>query len=65
MYSPKLNEKQLRELYRLSRVKEIPMTELVREAVDLYLKKQGAGHITPLASRPLKQGLRALNQGEK
>lgn len=39
MYSPKIGEKQIKELYQLKVKTKIPMTELVEEAVADLLKK--------------------------
>ena len=46
MYSPRLSNEQVKILYCLSQKTRKPMTELVREAVDLYLKKWGTGAYT-------------------
>jgi hypothetical protein len=39
MYSPKINEKHIPNLYRLGRQVKKPMTHLVNEAVTEYLAK--------------------------
>jgi len=40
MYSPKIDEKLIPELYRLKQRENKPMTYLVNEAVKEYLKKR-------------------------
>jgi len=39
MYSPKINEKLISQLYNLKRLTKKPMTHLVNEAVIEYLQK--------------------------
>ncbi|MBU1101942.1 MAG: hypothetical protein KKA84_16215 [Bacteroidetes bacterium] len=39
MYTPKLPDSQVRQLYRLKQVVRKPMTVLIKEAVDQYLKQ--------------------------
>ena len=53
MYSPKIYEKHIPTLYRLSRLKKIPMTRFVNQIIDDYLnqleqaaRKLKAKHIT-------------------
>lgn len=46
MYSPKIYEKHIPTLYRLSRLKKIPMTRLVNQIIEDYLQKLKAKHIT-------------------
>ena len=41
MYSPKVKEKLVRELYQLKQLNKKPMTSMVNEAVVEYLAKQG------------------------
>lgn len=41
MYQPSLREDQIRALYHLKRLRNIPMTALLREAVDNYLSPLG------------------------
>jgi len=56
MYSPKIDERLIPELWKLGRVRHLPMTKLVAEAVERYLAEQRwllettAGGIAP----PLK-----------
>ena len=50
MYSPKLKEDQIIRLHQLSKKAGVPMTILLREAVEIYLKKKGSGQIP--TSRP-------------
>jgi len=40
MYSPKIDERFIPELYRLGRARRQPMTRLVTEAVERYLAEQ-------------------------
>jgi hypothetical protein len=41
MYSPKVKEELVRELYQLKQLNKKPMTNMVNEAVTEYLIKQG------------------------
>jgi hypothetical protein len=41
MYSPKIREDYIPVLYRIARNRGVPMTRLVCEALDEYLKKTG------------------------
>ncbi len=41
MYSPKVNEELVRELYQLKQENKKPMTSMVNEAVVEYLAKRG------------------------
>lgn len=43
MYSPKLPEKLIRKLYQLKQKTKKPMTMIVKEAVEKYLKEQKKG----------------------
>ena len=38
MYSPKINEDFIPSLYRISKVKKIPMTTLVNSVIDSFLR---------------------------
>ena len=38
MYSPKIKEDHVRKLYQLKQVEKRPMTKLVSEAIEQYLK---------------------------
>lgn len=38
MYSPKIKEEQVRQLYQLKLLEKRPMTKLVTEALEQYLK---------------------------
>jgi len=38
MYSPKLKEEHVRALYKLKQIEKKPMTRLVEEALEVYLK---------------------------
>lgn len=40
MYSPKIDEKYIPLLYKLGKSKHKPMTHLVNEAVEQYLKRE-------------------------
>ena len=46
MYSPKINEEQVHQLWKLKSISEVitgerkPMTQMVNEAVEEYLKKE-------------------------
>ena len=51
MYSPKLRSDQTEDIRRLSSEVKKPMTILVREAVDIYLKKRGYGIYCRLARK--------------
>jgi len=42
MYSPKISEKLIPELYKLSRSRKITMTKLVNGIIEGYLKKHSA-----------------------
>ena len=42
MYSPKINEIQIRRLYRLRKAQRRPMTHVVADALDIYLAQQEA-----------------------
>jgi len=44
MYSPKIKEELVRELYQLKQLNKKPMTNMVNEAVTEYLIKQGDKH---------------------
>ncbi len=39
MYSPKIKETYIPVLYKIARARGMPMTHIVREALDEYLKK--------------------------
>ena len=39
MYSPKIKETYIPILYKIARARRLPMTHIVREALDEYLKK--------------------------
>lgn len=39
MYSPKIKENQIKELFKLKETSKIPMTKLVEQAIDEFLKK--------------------------
>ncbi|MGE5620988.1 MAG: hypothetical protein ACM3U0_00310 [archaeon] len=39
MYSPKIKEELVKRLYRLKQSKKKPLTKLVNEAIEKYLKK--------------------------
>jgi len=39
MYSPKIKEDYIPVLYKIARVRGLPMTHIVREALDEYLNK--------------------------
>ena len=41
MYSPKIKEDYIPVLYKIARVRGLPMTHIVREALDEYLNKPG------------------------
>lgn len=40
MYSPKIQEDQIRKLYRVAKKRKKPMTEIVEEAIDRYLNEE-------------------------
>ncbi len=48
MYSPRLSKEQIKKLYQLSKITGEPMTWLVREAVEIYLKRVGDDTLPPL-----------------
>ncbi len=39
MYSPKIKEDYIPELYKIAKARGLPMTHIVREALDEYLNK--------------------------
>ena len=41
MYSPKIKEEYISILYKIAQARGIPMTHIVREALDAYLNKPG------------------------
>ncbi|MCE1187623.1 MAG: ribbon-helix-helix domain-containing protein [Ignavibacteria bacterium] len=43
MYSPKIDEKLVRKLYKLKQQTKVPMTKMVNEAVITYLMKNEIG----------------------
>ena len=51
MYSPKIPERLIPALYRLARSRRQPMTRLVAEVLDAYLREEGGG-VTAPAGRP-------------
>lgn len=44
MYQPSLREDQIRALYHLKHLRRLPMTALLREAVDNYFSPLGGTH---------------------
>ena len=42
VYSPKINETRVRQLYRLRKLQMRPMTHVVADALDIYLAQQEA-----------------------
>lgn len=42
MYQPEAREDQIRALYRLSQARRVPMTQLIRQALDEYLTRQAS-----------------------
>jgi len=58
MYSPKISEENVKRLYRLKQTitPKKPMTELVNEAVELYLKTLKGGEEIENQLRPDKAG---------
>ena len=47
MYSPKIKEDHVRQLYQLKQVEKKPMTRLVAEALDLYLQLKQSNKEVP------------------
>ena len=47
MYSPKIEERFVPILYKHAKVRKVPMTRLVTEAIELYLKQVGSEPISP------------------
>ena len=45
MYSPKIREEYIPILYQIAKQKGIPMTHLVKEALDEYLNKPEINHL--------------------
>jgi hypothetical protein len=41
MYQPKIREDQVKQLYLLAKSRNKPLTQLIREAVDEFLAKNG------------------------
>jgi len=46
MYSPKIKTEHIPKLYRLAKSQKRPMTHVVNEAVEKYLKEADHGRIT-------------------
>jgi len=44
MYSPKIDEKLIPELYKLKQITKQPMTQMVNEAIAEYLRKRKEGY---------------------
>ena len=60
MYSPKIKEEFIPMLYRLKLKEKRPMTMLVNEAVEIYLKnKQADERLSALIINPIDIGERA------
>ena len=61
MYSPKINEKFIPKLYKLKQITGKPMTTLVTEALEMYLKNiLGGDHEDPTKEEREKETAQSL-----
>ena len=56
MYSPKLRNDQIKKLYKLAKLKDKPMTILLRDAVDEYLKRELKDNLYPVSKEEIIDG---------
>ena len=56
MYTPKLRDDQIKKLYKLAQYKDKPMTLLLRDAVDEYLKKELKDNLYPVSKEEFIDG---------
>jgi len=65
MYSPKIKEDYIPVLYKIARARRLPMTHIVREALDEYLNKPEIISIKLRKKTTIKKNLTGGNHHER